>query len=220
MKRINAPVRGVYAITPGDMDFPRVRQRTSLLLSTGICALQYRDKDATRAVRMRRAASLRDLCREHGVPFIINDDPELARKAGADGVHLGADDPAPGTARTLLGSGAIIGASCYDNLALARVMQAAGVNYVAFGAFFPTTTKIPGAWATPDLLRKARRGLSCPIVAIGGITPENSAPLIAAGADMLAVSSAIYGAADPAGILAKFHTQFARSMDHGVTGNE
>ncbi len=215
-----APGRGVYAITPAGMDFPQIRQRTSLLLAAGICALQYRDKDATGAVRLRRATSLRDLCREHGVPFIINDDPELARDAGADGVHLGADDPIPGTARKLLGSGAIIGVSCYDNMALAQEMQAAGVDYVAFGAFFPTMTKTPRTWATPDLLRGARRSLSCPIVAIGGITPENSAPLIAAGADMLAVSGALYCAADPAGVLAHFNTQFAGTVDHGVTGNE
>lgn len=208
MSRRTTALRGVYAITPGSADFPAILARTALLLDTGVCAVQYRDKDASASDRLQRACALRDLCRARGVPFIVNDDPELAHASGADGVHLGADDPAPDVARRLLGPDALIGVSCYDDVDLALRLQDAGADYVALGAFHPTTSKQPRTRATPGMLSDARRRLTCPIVAIGGITPENSAPLIAAGADVLAVISAVYGVADPLPVMAAFRRQF------------
>lgn len=201
-------LRGVYAITPSGGNFADVLLRTRLLLDAGVCAVQYRDKDATHPDQLRRALLLRGLCHGYKVPFIVNDHPELARESGADGVHLGPEDPAPETARRLLGPDALIGVSCQDDVELAARLHGAGADYVAFGAFFATTTKAAKTRATPDVLRAARQRLRCPIIAIGGIAPENSAALLAAGADALAVISAVYDAADPAHVVAAFHRQF------------
>ncbi len=157
--------------------------------------LQYRDKSGDAGRRLREAQELAALCRAFAVPLIINDDVELARASSAAGVHVGEDDEAIGDARAALGSGAIIGVSCYDSLRRAQDAAAEGADYVAFGAFFPSTTKPGARHATPDLLRDAR-GLDLPLVAIGGITHENGGSLIAAGADYLAIVSGVFGASD------------------------
>lgn len=184
---------GLYAITDGP--------RTGLLdavaaaLTGGARLVQYRDKTADHRRRHTEASALRVLCAQHGAALIINDDIQLAAAVHADGVHLGETDPALAAAREVLGDAAIIGVSCYDSLERARDMAGAGADYVAFGAFFPSPTKPLARRASPDLLRQSA-ALGVPRVAIGGITPENAGSLVSAGADYLAVISALFAAAD------------------------
>jgi thiamine-phosphate pyrophosphorylase len=142
------------------------------------------------------------------VTLIINDDVELAGNCGAHGVHLGKDDADLRSARSLLGSGAIIGVSCYNDLSLARQAAGLGADYVAFGRFFPSQTKPGAIQASPDLIRQARQELSLPIAAIGGITPDNAGQLIDAGADMLAVVTGIFATADVQRAAADFSVFF------------
>ncbi|MEN5004614.1 thiamine phosphate synthase [Stenotrophomonas indicatrix] len=202
--------RGVYLITPDEPGTARLLARTAPLLAAGATWLQYRNKSASDALRREQATALQALCAAHGVPLIVNDDPELAQAIGAAGVHLGGTDGDIGAARSLLGPDAIIGASCYDQLANAERAVAAGASYVAFGAFFPTTTKVTSSRAHPDLLRQSA-ALGVPRVAIGGLSPDNVGPIIDAGADLLAVVSGIYAAQDPVATqrayLARFDTQ-------------
>ena len=200
--------RGVYLITPNDADTARLLARTAPLLAAGATWLQYRNKTADAVLQRQQATALQALCAQHAVPLIINDDPQLAHAVGAAGVHLGGTDGDIGAARALLGPAAIIGASCYDQLANAERAVAAGASYVAFGAFFATTTKITNSRATPDLLRQSA-ALGVPRVAIGGLTPDNVGPIIAAGADLLAVVSSVFGAHDPVAIQRAYLAQFA-----------
>jgi thiamine-phosphate pyrophosphorylase len=176
-------------------------QQVALAIAGGARVIQYRDKARGRAGdterRLAEARALHAVCHAAGVPFIINDDLALAAAVAANGIHLGRDDAAPAEARRLLGADAIIGVSCYDRLELAEAAQAAGADYVAFGSFFPSSTKPLAVRAGLDLLRRARDRIRVPLVAIGGITPENGAALIAAGADLLAVISGIFGGPDP-----------------------
>ncbi len=195
-----AHARGVYLITPDEADTARLLARVAPLLAVGPTWLQYRNKTADAALRREQATALQDLCAAHGVPLIVNDDAQLAHAVGAAGVHLGGTDGDIGTARALLGADAIIGASCYDQLANAEQAVAAGASYVAFGAFFPTTTKVTHSRAHPDLLRQSA-ALGVPRVAIGGLTPDNVGPLIAAGADLVAVVSSVFAAEDPVAAL-------------------
>ncbi|HEL5055286.1 thiamine phosphate synthase [Stenotrophomonas maltophilia] len=199
--------RGVYLITPDEPDTARLLARTAPLLAAGATWLQYRNKTASDALRLEQATALQALCAEHGVPLIVNDDPVLARAVGAAGVHLGGTDGDIASARALLGADAIIGASCYDQLANAEAAAGAGASYVAFGAFFPTTTKITTSRAHIDLLRQSA-ALGVPRVAIGGLTPDNVGPLIEAGADLVAVVSGIYAAPDPVATQRAYLAQF------------
>ena len=187
---------GVYLITPDEADTTRLLARTAPLLAAGIVWLQYRNKTASEALHQEQAAALQSLCASTGVPLIINDDVRLAKSIGAAGVHLGEDDGDIAAARDLLGVQAIIGASCYDQLALAQRAVAAGASYVAFGAFFPTRSKTGTRQAGVGLLADAA-SLGVPRVAIGGITPDNAGPLVATGADLVAVISGAYDAPDP-----------------------
>ena len=184
---------GLYAITDGARD--DLLEAVARALEGGARLVQYRDKTSDHARRHAEAAALRQLCAGRGVPLIVNDDLELAAAIGADGVHLGEQDLALPTARAALGEQAIIGVSCYDSLERARELAAAGADYVAFGAFFPSPTKPLARRAAPELLRQSA-ALGVPRVAIGGITPDNAASLVGAGADYLAVISALFGAAD------------------------
>ncbi|KAF1014643.1 MAG: Thiamine-phosphate synthase [Stenotrophomonas maltophilia] len=202
-----ATPRGVYLITPDEPDTARLLARTAPLLAHGATWLQYRNKVADAALRREQAHALQALCVQHGVPLIINDDAALALAVGAAGAHLGEDDGEIAAARALLGPDALLGASCYDELALAERAVPAGASYVAFGAFFATTTKITSHRATPDLLRRSA-ALGVPRVAIGGLTPDNVGPLIAAGADLLAVISSVYAAADPVAAQRAYLDQF------------
>ena len=186
--------RGLYAITdnaltPSERLIPAVAEA----IAGGAVMVQYRDKSGDEARRLWEAQDLVHLCRPLGVPLIINDDIELALKVQADGVHLGKEDADIAEARSLLGDQAIIGVSCYNLLANAFDAVEAGADYVAFGRFFSSDTKPQAVQADLELLRQARDELEVPIVAIGGITTENGAQLVEAGADMLAVINGIFG---------------------------
>ncbi len=187
--------KGLYLITPDASEPERLLARVRPLLPLAAC-VQLRCKSMD-AARLRVAGTqLRQACRDAGVPLIVNDDPRLAADLDADGVHLGEHDGGIAQARAVLGAGKLVGASCYDSLARARDAVARGADYVAFGAFFPSPTKPHAARADAGLLRDAA-GLGVPRVAIGGITPDNARPLVAAGADLVAVISGVFDAADP-----------------------
>lgn len=190
-------LRGLYAITPGgEPSIAVLVDQVGDAIAGGAQLIQYRDKDASVAERRVRAEALLTCCRRAGVPLIINDDVALAAAIGADGVHLGRDDPDPRSARSRLGPTALIGVSCYASLDRAHAAEACGADYLAFGRFFASTTKPLAVPAAPGLLREARSTSTRPLVAIGGITPENGGSLIAAGADMLAVVAGIFSAPD------------------------
>jgi thiamine-phosphate pyrophosphorylase len=187
---------GVYAITPETPDTERLLAQVEAALAGGVAAVQYRDKSDDVARRHEQASELVALCRRFGVPLIVNDDLRLADLADADGVHLGRDDGSVREARIILGKGRLVGTSCYQNLDLAQAAQAAGADYVAFGSFFASPTKPAAGRADADLLRAAARLIRIPIVAIGGITPANAPQLLDAGADSVAVLSALFDAPD------------------------
>jgi len=209
------PPRGLYAITPDETDTSRLLARVETVLAAGATWLQYRNKDADAALRETQARRLLPLCRRYGVPLIVNDDWLLAATIGADGAHLGEDDGELAAARNALGEAAIIGASCYDDLTLAHRAAASGASYIAFGAFFPSPTKPNARRATPDLLRDTA-SLGLPRVAIGGITPDNARPLVDAGADLLAVISGVFDAADPAAATRAYLATFDAHSAHST----
>lgn len=187
------PVRGLYAIADATLlASPKLGNAAALALRGGTSLLQYRDKSKEAVRRQREAEALLQLCRQHQVPLIINDDILLAAKIGADGVHLGRDDPPLAAAREFLGTEAIIGISCYNQLERAIAAEQAGADYVAFGRCFPSTTKPEAVHASLDLLREVKNRLSLPIVAIGGITPENAPQVINAGASAIAVIGGLF----------------------------
>jgi thiamine-phosphate pyrophosphorylase len=187
------PGRGLYVITDGPR--PDLLEAVQHALAGGARMVQYRDKTNDSTRRHAEAGTLLALCREHAVPLIINDDIALAHAIGADGVHLGEADGNIAEARNTLGPDAIIGVSCYDSLERAQGAARQGASYIAFGAFFASPTKPFARRASIDLLRHSAN-LGVPRVAIGGITPDNGAELVAAGADYLAVISAVFGTAD------------------------
>ncbi|MEW8525102.1 MAG: thiamine phosphate synthase [Candidatus Thiodiazotropha endolucinida] len=190
-------LRGLYAITDAQLSPQRhLLQHVEQALLGGAAIIQYRDKTGNASRRLTDATALQRLCSVHAARLIINDDIELAKRVGADGVHLGAEDDAPGYARRILGEDAIIGVSCYDRIDLAHRAAASGADYIAFGRFFPSRVKPDAVQAHPELLTIAKNKFKLPLVAIGGITPENGAPLIRAGADMLAVIHGVFGQTD------------------------
>lgn len=158
--------------------------------------MQYRNKTAGAALQLEQACALRDLTHEFSVPLVINDDVLLAQQVGADGVHLGRADGSLADARSVLGKDKLIGLSCYNRLELAREAVRQGADYIAFGSFFSSTVKPDAVAASADLLRQARREIALPLVAIGGITAGNGVQLLEAGADALAVISAVFSAGD------------------------
>lgn len=194
--RLSAPIKGLYAVTPDEPGTEELLRKVRQALAGGARVLQYRNKLADASLRLEQAGQLRALAREFAVPLIVNDDAELARQIDADGVHLGGTDGSVAEARALLGATKIIGVSCYNRASLAFDAVRQGADYVAFGAFFPSGVKPDAVMATPELLRQTRRELNLPIVGIGGITAQNGAPLIEAGADALAVISALWNAPD------------------------
>ncbi len=189
---------GLYAITAQTPAHhpTSLADQVAAAISGGARMIQYRDKGTDAQQRRAQGEALRELCLAAAIPLIINDDIALALALGADGVHLGRDDHDPRDARERLGEQAIIGVSCYDQLALAEAAQAAGADYAAFGSFFASTVKPHAVRPTPELLSMARQHLDIPLVAIGGITPQNGGALIAAGAQMLAVVSGVFAQPD------------------------
>ncbi|MDQ3287698.1 MAG: thiamine phosphate synthase [Pseudomonadota bacterium] len=200
--------RGLYAITEDELDTQRLLQRAEAVLGAGVSWLQYRNKSASPELRQEQAFALLSSCRVHDVPLIVNDDWQLAARIGADGAHLGSNDGELKAAREALGPHALLGASCYDDIELARRAVADGASYIAFGAFYPSSTK-PGTRRAGRELLAAAAALGVPRVAIGGITPDNARPLIDAGADLIAAISGVFGAADPAVAARAYRSCFA-----------
>ena len=190
-------LRGLYLLTPDEMDTARLVARVAAVLCEKPALLQYRNKLADAALRREQARALLPLCQASHVPLLINDDWQLAADIGAAGAHLGRGDGALAQARRGLGPTAILGASCYDQLDLALKAHEAGATYVAFGAFFESGTK-PNARRAPLGLLAQARAFGLPTVAIGGITPDNARIVLAAGADLVAVLGAVFEAANPA----------------------
>lgn len=189
--------RGLYVITDSQLlSDERLHEAVEQALKGGAVAVQYRDKSDDQKRRLQQATDLASLCERHNARLIINDDVALAATIGADGVHIGRDDGAVSVARKALGNNAIIGVSCYNDFTLAEKAVTEGADYVAFGSFYPSSTKPHAVPADPHLLERAREELNVPVVAIGGITADNGAPLVAAGADLLAVITDIFGQAD------------------------
>lgn len=205
---LNLP--GLYLITPDGWSCGRLQARLKPMLRSGIAMLQYRDKLATAGQRLATAQMLASLCRAYQTPLIINDDVTLARQVQAAGVHLGRDDNDPHLARAQLGADAIIGCSCYNDLALAARMRSAGADYLAFGSVFASATKPTAQRCGLQVLRQAR-SLGLPLVAIGGIRLDNAAQILRADADLLAVISDVFDAADPGRRVQDYQRLFARS---------
>lgn len=201
MTRID--LAGLYAITPDWADSRRLLDVSEAILDGGCRILQYRNKRAGDCHRQEQAVALRGLTRRYDALLIVNDDADLAAFAEADGAHLGEADGELAAARGRLGAG-VLGASCYQSLDLARNAARAGADYLAFGSFFASPTKPLAKRADPALLAAARQEFGLPLCAIGGITLDNAASLLAAGADLLAVISTLYDAADPRAATERF----------------
>jgi thiamine-phosphate pyrophosphorylase len=185
------PISGLYAVTQTEnKTAEQIVEDVSAAIRGGVKVLQYRDKNPIDSYAI--AQELLKICRRHNIPLLINDDIELAIKVKADGVHLGKDDSDLKVARQRLGKNAIIGVSCYNSLERALAAQTNGATYVAFGRFFPSNSKPLASPTDIQILHKAKREITIPIVAIGGIMPENGGQLLKAGADLLAVIGGIF----------------------------
>jgi len=213
------PLRpGLYAVTPDGLETPRLLALAEASLAAGIPLLQYRDKSGDAARRLEQAGALLTLCRRYGSRLVINDDVALARQVDADGVHLGGEDGDLAAARALLGPDKLIGASCYADFARAQAAAAAGADYVAFGAVYPSPTKPLARRASLELIAQARRELpQVQVAAIGGITLDNAAPVIAAGAQFVAVITDLFEAPDVTARAAAYQRLFAESAVHELS---
>lgn len=197
-------LRGLYAITdPTLLPGERLFSAVEAALRGGARVIQYRDKLATAAQKHQRALKLRDLCQRHNALFFVNDDPSLARLVGADGVHCGQSDGQSQKHAELL-----LGITCHGDLALAERAVALGADYLAFGRFFDSPTKPSAAPCSIETLRSARQRFTLPLLAIGGVTADNGAPLIAAGVDMIAAISGVFGADNIEAAARRYSTLF------------
>jgi thiamine-phosphate pyrophosphorylase len=205
------PIHGLYAVTPDLPDTVELVRNVRAALQGGARVLQYRNKTADATLKLVQAQALCQLAREFNTTFIVNDDAQLAAQVDADGVHLGGEDGSVAAARALLGSSKIIGVSCYNRLSLAQEALRQGADYVAFGAFFSSSVKPGAVKADLELLQAARKELDVPIVAIGGITQQNAANLIEAGADAVAVITALWNTPDIESSAQEFSSLFSRT---------
>jgi thiamine-phosphate pyrophosphorylase len=205
----------LYLVTPASLDPTEFRDRLAAALDAGeVAAVQLRLKDAGDDAIRRACDVLRPVAQQRGVAFLLNDRPDLAAQTGCDGAHVGQQDTPYAEARRLLGADRIVGVTCHASRDLAMDAAEAGADYVAFGAFFPTTTKVSGHRADLEILRWWAEIMTVPCVAIGGITPENCGPLVAAGADFLAVVSAVWTApAGPAAAVKAFEAAISAASD-------
>lgn len=200
------PSSGIYAITQtSDKTAEQIIYEVDLALKAGVSVLQYRDKQTDTPLYL--AGALKELCLSYNIPLIINDNLILAKKIGAQGVHIGKDDGQISYARTYLGKHAIIGVSCYDSIDLALAAEQQSADYIAFGRFFPSSSKPLAEQAQLETLRQARMAIKVPVVAIGGILPVNGAQLLEAGADLLAVIGGIF-TSDPYQSTLAYHNLF------------
>ncbi len=188
---MNFPQSGLYAITKTEhKTAEQIIADVSEAIKGGIKILQYRDKHPTDATYL--AGALKELCHADNIPLLINDDIKLAKRIGADGVHIGKNDALLSHAREILGKKAMIGISCYNSVELALQAQKLSADYVAFGRFFPSSSKPLATAAQISSLQQAKTCINVPIVAIGGILPDNGAELLSAGADILAVIGGVF----------------------------
>ena len=201
-------LRGLYAITPDADDTQRLLTQVAAAIAGGAHFIQYRNKTAGAALRLEQARALKSLCAGRGSTLIINDHVDIALAVDAEGVHLGADDGSLTRARQVLGPEKLIGVSCYNRLELARAAETSGADYVAFGSFFPSRVKPGAVQASLTLLDAAKRELEVPVAAIGGITLEHAPQLIASGADLLAVITAVFDADDVTAAARRFSDLF------------
>lgn len=202
------PKRGLYAITQtDDKSLETIIEEVAAAIRGGAVMVQYRDKNPSDALKLAKA--LLETCHAGNVPLIVNDDIELAAAIGADGVHLGRDDANIVLARHRLGVNCIVGISCYNTIERALQAERLGASYAAFGRFFASDTKPLASPAELETLHLAKQKLTIPIVAIGGILPENGKLLIDAGADLLAVVGGLYGR-DTEQSAKMFHSLFER----------
>ncbi|RZF64879.1 thiamine phosphate synthase [Sphingomonas populi] len=192
----------LYLISPLDVTGAFADRLARALDAGPVAAFQFRIKDIDQHEAARLAEPLQRICAERDVAFLVNDSIALAKRLGADGVHLGQGDGDPREARSVLGPNAQIGVTCHDSRHLAMEAGEAGADYVAFGAFYPTTTKTVEHHPEPVILSWWATMFELPSVAIGGITPANAAPLVTAGADFLAVSGAVWGGDEAAAVKA------------------
>ena len=199
----------LYLISPQDVGGAFANRLKAALGGGEVAAFQLRVKDMDEHQLARLAEPLQRLCGDHDCAFIVNDSIALAKRLGADGVHLGQSDGDPREARALLGPGAQIGRTCHDSRHLAMEAGEAGCDYVAFGAFYPTTTKPSNYRPRPEILSWWASLFERPCVAIGGITPDNAKPLLDAGADFIAVCQAVWGQDNPGAAVARFNEVFA-----------
>ena len=208
LTRFTPPLRRepcqLYLISPLEVDGAFPDRLRAALADGGAAAFQLRTKGIDSHVLARLAEPLQRICADHDVAFIVNDNAAMAKRLDADGVHLGQGDGDIREARALLGPEKQIGVTCHDSRHLAMEAGEAGADYVAFGAFYPTMTKRSGHHPDPALLSWWASLFEMPCVAIGGITPANAAPLVAAGADFVAVMNAVWGSDDPAAAVAAF----------------
>ena len=201
-------IKGLYAVTPDILNTELLCEKVATALQGGASVVQYRNKAADAGLRLRQATALLALCRSFNVPLIINDHLDLCAQIDADGLHLGVTDCDLGAARRLLGEHKILGASCYNRLDLAVQAEAAGASYAAFGACFSSNTKSNTVNAPLSLFTEAKQTVAIPLVAIGGITLENAAQAILAGASAIAVVGALFGADDIASASQQFDHLF------------
>jgi thiamine-phosphate pyrophosphorylase len=193
---MNKQVSGLYAVTPELTDSSELVGKVNAALRGGARVIQYRSKSTEDSLRRSQAGEIARLCRTWDALFIVNDSVELAREVDADGVHLGRNDGDVGAARAVLGPGKLVGVSCYNEMVRARAAVSQGADYVAFGSFFRSATKPMASGAGTELLRFAASEIALPVVAIGGINVDNAVELIAAGADAVAVVSALFDVPD------------------------
>jgi thiamine-phosphate pyrophosphorylase len=204
----------LYLVTPPALDPRPFAETLKRALDAGdVASVQLRLKDVSDDAIRRAVDALRPVAQSRNVAFILNDRPDLAASTGCDGVHVGQEDMGYAEARAIVGPGAIVGVTCHDSMHLAMEAAEQGADYVAFGAFFPTATKPAKYRATLELLRDWSTAMVVPCVAIGGITPENCAALVEAGADFLAVVSAVWDAPDgPDGAVRRFNAAIDRAQ--------
>ncbi|WP_398308496.1 thiamine phosphate synthase [Zoogloea sp.] len=191
-------LRGLYIVTPDQADTGALLDAVAQVLPARPAIVQYRSKLVDADLRRLQAVQLLALCRQSGIPLVINDDLALALEIDADGAHLGRDDGDLAGARRALGASRILGASCYGEWWRAAAAAAAGVDYLAFGAMFPSSTKPLAPLAPLEMLTRAKAEFGLPVAAIGGITLDNAPSLITAGAYLPAVISDVFSAPDPA----------------------
>lgn len=203
-------MEGLYLVTPDWSDTDKLLQVTEQALRGGAAMVQYRHKSADAELRRQQAGALLALCRRYLRPFIINDYVDLCLEVGADGVHVGGTDASVAQVRALVGAEKIVGASCYGEMALAHAAYRAGASYVAFGGFYPSRVKKYPVTTPSDIIGRAKAEIALPNVVIGGMTQENAAPLIAAGADMVAAISSVYLAEDPTAAARRFVALFEK----------